>query len=275
MSTPNNERTTWRQRWMKITGYVFIPERQVGVVHRNGIFHRFLPTGYHRQPNPWNEALVGHISIFVGNVPLTLQVHSQDGFEFSVALNARYSFDPIQAAPNQKSIAAAVGLRPKPGAILREWVQRVVNTALTSHMGVYNAAQLLDGQTRSRVARQVCHDLNEKLNASGLSFRQSDGVIITAITPPPDLARSLLQTYNRKRLIDLWKEMPAELRTLDLFNQLFQNSGASLNLIDSQIGALWQERVSPGKRTHQTTDPHKFSQNGSNNGHALPEEVNQ
>lgn len=238
MATANdNSKPTWHHWWMTVTRHIFIAPNEVGVVYRHENFHRWLSPGYHPHLSSWNERLAGRIRIFMDKVSLMIDMHSQNGFAFKVAVTVRYLFNPTVSHDSQGLLVAAAGLSRSRQAIVQEWVTKDTQVCVARQSATYSASALLQGQTRLALQQKVSRDLRAVLDGKGIVIDAENGVIITAITPPDDMAEGYLEVYKYRLLMEVLQKLPPEQRAPFLVMQLTQKDGP-VQIVDAQLGAM-------------------------------------
>lgn len=236
MTVRNDPKPTGHHRWMTLTGHTFIAPNEVGVVYRNERFHCLLPTGYHR-PRSWNQRLAGRIPIFVATVSLPVDFRSRDGFAFKTEVSICFQFNPIKADTEQQPVVAMVGLHKSRRIVVQDMVTRKAKLSLAQHAAEYSAAQLLQGKTRVTLEEDVNRSLRASLSRYGIVIDAASGVIITAITPPANMAQGYLAVHNDQLLLEMLQKLSPELLPIYLLAQLMQKEG-SVQIVDTQLGAM-------------------------------------
>lgn len=201
--------TTIKESLLDMTGYILIEHGRVGIVWRNGCFSEFLEAGRYPPLNPWNERLIAQIPIkLLSTESEELEASSADGFTFNTKVSVWFTFDPSKAARKQRVTVAQLALAHKSDEKIKAQVLRDAKYGLRKVVGRYKAEDLMQGQTRSSLEREIRHHLQSVLTEFGILIRPSSGVLIEALTPP-DVLTDVKQTfYQRQKAVELLEQHP-------------------------------------------------------------------
>lgn len=198
------ETTTLYHRLLVRFGYLFIPERSLGVIYKRGKFNRIVEEGAHRLW-AWDEQFAGPIPISVYPHVVNGVLQSKEGHLFQLKLNLLYLFDLRKTAQGYQSILAEVVLKPKGVEKLKGLVDRKVKDWLSNNAGTHPTANLLNSKAIPELTRQLRHHLIPALTPFGIDFTQSDSIIFESITAPTALIENTQAVY-------MWQQLPKELQ---------------------------------------------------------------
>ena len=226
---------TFHQKWRRFKGDVFVPDRCIGIVYRNGRFNRFLDPGFHHRLNPWNEVLVDIIPVLFHATEQNIPIRSEDGFTFNIEVSTRFKFDPSQAHSERHSMMVEVALRRDVRQVVQKLMEREVGSGLAYLGGEYNSDQLFGGSVRSKLEQQLKQRIKTILSPSGIALLEPSGMLLKIIDPPPALTEIRQTIYSRQQAVKVLAEIAPELRPIDLLNQLVQRGKSTVYVHDTHF----------------------------------------
>jgi len=231
---------TPRQTWRRWLGEIFIPERHIGIVYQDGRFSRFLPPGFNPRLRRWDEQLVATIPISFHNTESTVSIRSSDGFTFHAGISTRFSFNPGLASPDRQSLMAEIAVRQDKNTVINKLMEREVESGIVILCGEYASEQLMAGNTRTQLERQLKRHIKAVLVASGLVLAESTGLLIRNLEPPASLTQLHLSNYTRNQAVQMLSKIAPELRPIDLLDQMIKQGKASFHMYDAHFSRTLQ-----------------------------------
>lgn len=217
--------STIHQRLMEKIRVIYIEMDEVGVVKRGGRFARLLEPGWHPALSPWNEELVGRISLRPRRTEGKVETNSQDGMPFTTKINVYFSFDPRNAIGQRRMQMLMMVMQRNGDKILQQFMQREAEYALRNQLADLTTKQLLTGSVCSTIERNVRHHILRHLGDSGISLPSPSAIRVSMPEPNPEMLHTHLYIYNQERVAALYERHPTVQQSL-LWQNALQNSNS-------------------------------------------------
>jgi regulator of protease activity HflC (stomatin/prohibitin superfamily) len=191
-------RSKMQRFWLRMKKQIFIPERHLVPVKRNGFHDRLLEPGYQTF---WraNEELGEPVNLGVRFADIKDHpVQTTDGIQIRMDVYTRYRFDPRQCTPD--AISWMVALTPYK---MRKMMKTRLGEAVQAVCGQYAAMELVDGGQWTRYDREIRQYLIRKLAHLGIIVTMQDAVTIADIQTPPRFAEIIQDEIAARTLSQL------------------------------------------------------------------------
>ncbi|MCA9733817.1 SPFH domain-containing protein [candidate division KSB1 bacterium] len=202
------QRPTIKQNLLRKIGQIKIENYHLGIVERDGKFGYFLKPGWHPSLNRWHERLIAIFPIKTRTISPVLKIQSSDGYTFRVRISVEFTFDPSRAIKNKRIEAVSLALNRDLDNALRQMVLRSVDYSLLKYAGGYSGEQLLSGNIRGLLTRNIRQHLQTVHSDMGLLIRPPQGVIIENISPPASFCANHHKNYIRQQAIEQLQNNP-------------------------------------------------------------------
>jgi regulator of protease activity HflC (stomatin/prohibitin superfamily) len=168
---------------LRLQKKIFVPERYVVPVKRDGFVVRLLGPGYHTF---WrsNEELCEPVNISVQGTDIKdYGVQTLDRVQIFMDLYIRYQFIPTCCA--SESLSWMITQKPSQ---LRKMMQIRLEEAVQAVCGGYTADKLATANNWVRYNREIQRYLGQRIAHLGISLDQIDPVVIKGLRVPRRLA---------------------------------------------------------------------------------------
>jgi len=188
--------------------HIYIELDEVGVVACNGRVARILDPGWHTALNPWNERLVGHISLRPRKAEGKIEVSSHDGFPFTVKVDLLFHFDPREVAPEKQMEMLTRVTRSNGENLLKMMVVREAERILRNYIGDMTIEHLVAGSICDDLEKRVRYHIHQVFSQMGISLQFPSAVRV--YKPEPDIAvlNARLYTYEQESIVRLLEKYP-------------------------------------------------------------------
>lgn len=176
-------RSKMQRFWLRMKKQIFVPERYLVPVKRNGFHDRLLEPGYHTF---WraDEELGQPVNIGVRFADVKDHpVQTTDAIQVWMDVYLRYRFDPRQCSPD--AISWMVALTP---GKMRKMVKTRLGEAVHAVCSQNTAMCLVDGSRWGQYERAIRQHLIRKFAHLGVIVTMQDAVTITDIQTPTRFA---------------------------------------------------------------------------------------